>query len=64
MITTNIGRIFLRIYKEKIGKEYHAKDFFDEVFHPLVFGSNKYLQWVQNSPFVQMKKGQKGSLFQ
>ena len=59
MITTNIGRIFLRIYKEKIGKEYKAKDFFDEVFHPLVFGSNKYLQWVQNSPFVQMKKGQK-----
>lgn len=59
MITTNIGRIFLRTYNERMGKAYSAKEFFDEILHPLVYGSNKYLQWVQNSPFVQMKKGQK-----
>lgn len=23
---------------------------------PIVFDSSKYLYWVQNSPFVQMKK--------
>ncbi len=35
------------------------KLFFVEVYYPLFFDSNKYLQWVQNSPFVQMEKGQK-----
>lgn len=59
MITTNIGRIFLQAYNAKYDKNYTAKEFFDEVFYPLVFDSNKYLQWVQNSPFVQMKAKQK-----
>lgn len=59
MITTNIGKIFLKAYNEKYGKEYSAKEFFDEVFYTLAFDANKYLQWVQNSPFVQMKGKQK-----
>ena len=59
MITAAIGKIFLDAYNEKYGTTYDAKTFFVEVYHPLFFDSNKYLQWISNSPFVQMKKGQK-----
>lgn len=59
MITAAVGKIFLDAYNEKYGTTYDAKTFFVEVYHPLFFDSNKYLQWVSNSPFVQMKKGQK-----
>ncbi len=59
MITATIGRIFLEAYNKKYGTKYDAKTFFVEVYYPLFFDSNKYLQWVQNSPFVQMGKGQK-----
>lgn len=61
MITSTIGKLFLKAYNEKHGTQYDAKTFFVEVYHPLFYDSNKYLQWVQNSPFVQMeqKKGQK-----
>ena len=59
MITSNIGKIFLDAYNNKNGTDYDGKSFFIDVYHPLFFGANKYLQWVQNSPFVQMKKGQK-----
>lgn len=59
MVTTNIGKIFLQAYNVKYEKNYTAKDFFDKVFFPLVLDSPKYLQWVQNSPFVQMKQGQR-----
>ncbi len=58
MITATIGKIFLEAYNKKFGTKYDAKTFFVEVYHPLFFDSNKYLQWVQSSPFVQMKKGQ------
>ena len=53
MITATIGKIFLDAYNKKYGTQYDAKTFFVEVYHPLFFCSNKYLQWVQNSPFVQ-----------
>lgn len=59
MITSIIGRKFLKIYNEKFDTNYDAKSFFVNVYHPLFYNSNKYMQWVQNSPFVQMKKGQK-----
>lgn len=59
MITATIGKIFLEAYNRKYGTEYDARTFFVEVYHPLFFDSNKYLQWVQNSPFVQMKGKQK-----
>ena len=59
MITATIGKIFLEAYNKKNHKDYDAKTFFVEVYHPLFFDSSKYLQWVQNSPFVQMKKEQK-----
>lgn len=59
MITSTIGKIFLDAYNEKYKCSYDARTFFDEVYFPLFFNSNKYMQWVQNSPFVQMKGGQK-----
>ena len=59
MITATIGKIFLEAYNKKHGTNYDAKSFFVDVYYPLFFDSNKYLQWVTNSPFVQMKKGQK-----
>ena len=59
MVTSVIGKIFLEAYNERYGTSYSAEQFFLEIFYPLFFDSNKYLYWVQNSPFVQMKKGQK-----
>lgn len=59
MITATIGKFFLEAYNKKNYTDYDAKTFFVEVYHPLFFDNSKYLQWVQNSPFVQMKKEQK-----
>ncbi len=59
MVTSVIGKIFLDAYNAKYNTSYSAEQFFLEIFYPLFFDSNKYLYWVQNSPFVQMKKGQK-----
>ena len=46
-------------YNEREHTCYDAKTFFVEKYYPLFFDAEKYMQWVQNSPFVQMKKGQK-----
>lgn len=62
MITTLVGRTFLRAYNEKYSKNYSAREFFEEVYFELFFNHEKYMQWVTNSPFVQMKKGQKPHL--
>lgn len=59
MITATIGKIFLDAYNKKYGTKYDAKTFFVEVYYPLFFDSNKYLLWVNNSPFDQMKKSHK-----
>lgn len=59
MITSVIGRKFLDAYNEREHTRYDAKTFFIEKYYPLFFDAEKYMQWVQNSPFVQMKKGQK-----
>ena len=59
MITSVIGRIFLDAYNEREHTGYDAKTFFIEKYYPLFFDGNKYMQWVQNSPFVQMKSGLK-----
>ncbi|MDR2815238.1 MAG: hypothetical protein LBB62_00830, partial [Proteiniphilum sp.] len=58
MIAINIGRTFLDAYNEKFNKAYTAKEFFVDVYFPLFFDHEKYMQWVTNSPFVQgIKKG-------
>ena len=56
MITSVIGRKFLDAYNEREHTRYDAKTFFIEKYYPLFFDAEKYMQWVQNSPFVQMKK--------
>ncbi len=62
MITTIIGKTFLKAYNDKFNKNYTAKEFFGEVYFELFFNHPKYMQWITNSPFVQMKKGQKPEL--
>lgn len=59
MITTVIGRTFLKAYNERFNLSYTSKDFFENEYFELFFNHTKYMQWVTNSPFVQMKKGQK-----
>ncbi len=62
MITTLVGKTFLKAYNKKYNQEYSAKEFFEEIYFELFFNHPKYMQWVTNSPFVQMKKGQKPHL--
>lgn len=62
MITTIIGRTFLKAYNEKYMRNYSAKDFFEKEYYELFFNHSKYMQWITNSPFVQMKQGQKPEL--
>jgi hypothetical protein len=62
MIAATIGRTFLKAFNEKNGKNFSAKEFFEKEFHPLFYGGSKYMQWITNSPFVQMKSGQKPHL--
>lgn len=62
MITTIIGKTFLKAYNKEFNKKHTPKDFFDLVYFETFFNHPKYMQWVTNSPFVQMKKGQKPEL--
>ncbi|MBC2695806.1 MAG: hypothetical protein HF982_11135 [Desulfobacteraceae bacterium] len=59
MISINVGRIFLKAFNEKNNKSYSSKEFFEKIFFDLFFNHSKYMIWPTNSPFVQMKKGQK-----
>ena len=59
MITTVVGRTFLDAYNTKYNKQLTPKEFFVEEYFELFYNHPKYMQWVTNSPFVQMKKGQK-----
>ena len=59
MISINVGRIFLKAFNEKNNKTYSSKEFFEKIFFNLFFNHSKYMIWPTNSPFVQMKKGQK-----
>ncbi|MEA2097889.1 MAG: hypothetical protein U9P70_02340, partial [Patescibacteria group bacterium] len=58
-ISINVGRIFLKAFNEKNNKSYSSKEFFEKIFFDLFFNHSKYMIWPTNSPFVQMKKGQK-----
>lgn len=59
MISINVGRIFLKAFNKKNNKSYSSKEFFEKIFFDLFFNHSKYMIWPTNSPFVQMKKGQK-----
>lgn len=62
MITTVVGRTFLEAYNIKYQVNKSPKEFFEEVYFELFYNHPKYMQWVTNSPFVQMKTGQKPEL--
>ncbi|MFV0506157.1 MAG: hypothetical protein ACK5L5_05530 [Bacteroidales bacterium] len=62
MIASIIGKTFLKAYNSKYSKDYSAKEFFEKEYFQLFFNHPKYMQWVINSPFVQMKSEQKPHL--
>ena len=58
MIAATIGRKFLNAYNNQQGSSFTAKAFFTDIYFPLFFDKDKYMQWITNSPFVQgIKKG-------
>ena len=59
MIAVTIGRTFLTAYNAKTEQTMTAKEFFENEFFEYFFNHSKYMQWVTNSPFVQMRSGQK-----
>ena len=59
MIAATIGHTFLKAYNDKTRQNLTAKEFFEKEYFEYFFNHTKYMQWVTNSPFVQMKKGQK-----
>ncbi|HRP89123.1 MAG TPA: hypothetical protein PKX92_03695 [Edaphocola sp.] len=64
MITTLIGKTFLKAYNEKYDKNYSARDFFEQEYFELFFNHNKYLMSGGNSPLenpkISWEKMQKG----
>src|ERR1700761_9181372 len=62
MIASVIGRTFLQAFNAKHDLSLAAKEFFDEYYFKRFFDHPKYMQWITNSPFVQMKTGQKPHL--
>lgn len=62
MITTVVGRTFLEAYNKKNNSNKSPKEFFEDVYFELFYNHSKYMQWITNSPFVQMKSGQKPEL--
>lgn len=62
MITAVVGRTFLDAYNTKYNKQFTPKEFFIEEYFELFYNHPKYMQWVTNSPFVQMKGSQKAHL--
>lgn len=62
MITAVVGKTFLNAYNEKYTKALSPKEFFEKEYWELFYNHPKYMQWVTNSPFVQMKSGQKPHL--
>ena len=55
MITTLVGKTFLKAYNEKYNRAYEAKEFFEEVFFQSVFNHSKYLMSGGNSPLENPK---------
>lgn len=53
MIASAIGNTFLKVYNEKTGNNYTAKEFFEKEYFEVFYNHSKYFLWPQNSPFVQ-----------
>lgn len=59
MIAALVGRTFLNAYNEKYKETLSPREFFEKHYWEMFYNHPKYMQWVTNSPFVQMKSGQK-----
>ena len=58
MIASVIGKTLLAEYNRRKGTKYSAGEFFENVFHPVFYDHERYLQYVGNSAYVQgLKKG-------
>lgn len=55
MITSVIGKKFLKAYNEKYATNYDAKTFFVEKYYPLFFNQQKYMMTAGNSPLENPK---------
>lgn len=55
MVTSVIGKIFLKAYNERNNTDYAPKGFFLDIYYPLFFGQEKYLMTAGNSPFENPK---------
>ncbi|RMH45122.1 MAG: hypothetical protein D6694_05105 [Gammaproteobacteria bacterium] len=58
MYTVAIGRRVLDAYNQAHDTDYTPERFFNEVVFKKFLDSNKYVFYIRNSPFGQMKKGQ------
>lgn len=54
-----IGKKLVACLNRRDGKNYTVREFFDSVYVPLFFGSERLLQYVNNSPFDQTFSKQK-----
>ena len=59
MYTAYIGKRLIELVNQRDGKERSAQEFFDEVYIPLFFMNERYLQHVNNSKFDQAYKQKK-----
>mgnify|MGYP000642695480 CR=1 FL=1 len=59
MYTAYIGKRLIELVNQREGKARTAKEFFDEVYVPLFFMNERYLQHVNNSKFDQAYKQKK-----
>lgn len=55
MVTSVIGKLFVKVYNEKYSTNYSVKDCFFEVFYPLFFDHPKYMMTAGNSPLENPK---------
>lgn len=59
MYTAYIGKRLIELVNQREGKTRTAQEFFDEVYVPLFFMNERYLQYVNNSKFDQAYKQKK-----
>lgn len=53
MYTTVVGKTLLKEYNRIQQTDLSPREFFDTQIFPILFDHEKYLMWIQNSPFVQ-----------
>lgn len=59
MYNSYIGKRLIECYNRREGTEHTPRSFFDEVYYPLFFDDERYLQNVNNSPVDQAYKQRK-----